>query len=459
MNKSRKLTNGIVRALGLVLAFLIAFSGAGLSFMNNEAAIRSEAASAKISKKKKTIRVGQTFKLKIKNSKKDYVWKSSNSEVAMVLVGAGQSAQIGGMKPGKATITATNGNKVFKCKVTVKAQSKDNDNSGKDPGKDDNSGKDDKSDNGKNNDNTGDNSGKDNKSQNDDKKQETVSVPTLDDELNSDTYGLLYPQKKIDYIPKTYYDISTADDLLKAMINGVQTCTRGIGVRYDNQNFSYWKSLYMDYINRSEMCNSTNVFYADSEDTGVMAISPIYKFGWKALTYYKFIRPGMDEDLRDYISIDDITMKSLKMAHEIAEDAIKAHSGDEKAILQYVNDRICDLTTYSKPVPAEKDAPARDVIGVFINHDAVCEGYTAAMQLVLNILGFENHTVKNKRDNHIWNRVKVNGTWYHIDATWNDRKRSDGSYANEWFMLTDAEITKKNGSSDAHAWIEPQFMD
>ena len=81
-------------------------------------------------------------------------------------------------------------------------------------------------------------------------------MPTLDDELNSDTYGLLYPQKKTDYIPKTYYDISTADDLLKAMINGVQTCTRGIGVRYDNQNFSYWKSLYMDYINRSEMCNT-----------------------------------------------------------------------------------------------------------------------------------------------------------------------------------------------------------
>ena len=29
---------------------------------------------------------------------------------------------------------------------------------------------------------------------------------------------------------------------------------------------------------------------------------------------------------------------------------------------------------------------------------------------------------------HIWNYVKVNGTWYHIDATWNDNASDNTEY-------------------------------
>lgn len=457
------------KLLSLLLLFVIAFS----SFT----AAPAEAASAKISKKKKTVYVGQSFKLKIKNSKKDYVWKSSDNSVAIVVAGAGQSAVIGAIKPGKATITATAGKKTFKCKVTVKVKPEDKipepDDTEKDPDKDSTSGntgteKDPDKDSTSGDtgtekdpvkDSTSGDTGKDGNSGKKTDDQKKTSVPTLEEELASDTYGLLYPRQKTDYRPRIYYNISSNDDLLKVMIDGIRECTRGIVVKYDRQNFNYWKTLYLDYINLSEMCNSTNVFYADSEDSNTMAVSPIYKEGWKALTYYKYIRPGMDDDLREYITPSDDTLKILKMAHEIAEDAVKAYPDDERAILKYVNNKICDLTTYSDPIPESKEAPARDVTGVFLNHDAVCEGYTATMQLVMNILGFENHTVKNKKDTHIWNRVKVDGTWYHIDATWNDRKDSAGNYENSWFMLTDDEITKKNGSSDAHAWTKPKFME
>ena len=465
--------------LSLLLAFIIAFSGTAFTLAQTAPAVEAEAASAKISKKKKTVYVGQVFNLKIKNSKKDYVWKSTNSEVAMVVSGAGQRAQIGAFKAGKVTITATCGKKVFKCKVTVKEKPEETEDSktGKDTEKD--TGKDTEKDNGKDTKDKDDKSGsddsgnkidtnKDNQQPGNDEKQntgttktDTITVPTLEEELASDTYGLLYSHKKTDYIPRTNYDtvINSEDDLLKVMIAGVQSGTRGIVAKYGSMTYNYWKTKYLELIDRSEMYNAANEFCIENEEAGTLSIFPMYKEGWYALVYYRYTRPGMDEDLRDYIKPNDETIKILKMAHELAEDAIKAHPGDERAILKYVNDKICDLTTYSNPIPQRKDDPARDIMGVFVNHDAVCEGYTAAMQLVLNILGFENQTIKNKADTHIWNRVKVDGTWYHIDATWNDRQNSDGSYEDAWFMLTDDELDKKNAGASGHAWNKPKYLD
>ena len=84
-------------------------------------------------------------------------------------------------------------------------------------------------------------------------------------------------------------------------------------------------------------------------------------------------------------------------------------------------------------------------------------GYAAAFSLVLNILGIENRTLNNdeKPENataHIWNYVKVNGRWYHIDATWNDNASDNVSYMHDYFMLTDEELKKKDDST-AHKWM------
>lgn len=90
--------------------------------------ITSNAASPKLSKKKKTITVGKTFTLKVKNFKRDFKWVTSNDNVAkLVSVNAKKnSVKIKGINPGKATITAKIGKKKLKCKVTVKANKQTN---------------------------------------------------------------------------------------------------------------------------------------------------------------------------------------------------------------------------------------------------------------------------------------------------------------------------------------------
>ena len=50
----------------------------------------------------------------------------------------------------------------------------------------------------------------------------------------------------------------------------------------------------------------------------------------------------------------------------------------------------------------------------------VCQGYTLAMTYILNRLGIECISCRCDEVNHVWNCVKIDGKWYHIDLTWND---------------------------------------
>lgn len=65
--------------------------------------------------KKKTISVGETFKLKVKNGS-GFKFSTSNKKVAIVDKSSGK---VKGKAKGKATITAKKGNKKLTCKVTV----------------------------------------------------------------------------------------------------------------------------------------------------------------------------------------------------------------------------------------------------------------------------------------------------------------------------------------------------
>lgn len=105
MKKSRKLAMGLILfAMAAVLSVPVGAS----------------AAKGKINKKKVTITVGKTVKLKVKNIKKKVKWSSGKKKVAKV----SKKGVVKGLRAGKATITAKAGKKKFRCKVTVKKKKK-----------------------------------------------------------------------------------------------------------------------------------------------------------------------------------------------------------------------------------------------------------------------------------------------------------------------------------------------
>ncbi len=81
---------------------------------------------------KKTIYVGDSCTIKLLNNSKNVTWSTSNKNIKIVSKNQKQ-AKIKGVKKGTSYLTAKSGGKTYKCKITVKAKSK-NKNTGKSNG-------------------------------------------------------------------------------------------------------------------------------------------------------------------------------------------------------------------------------------------------------------------------------------------------------------------------------------
>lgn len=100
---------------------------------------------------------------------------------------------------------------------------------------------------------------------------------------------------------------------------------------------------------------------------------------------------------------------------EIVKEAKNMNSDYEKEL--YVHDYIIDNCTYEK---SDSNALIYTSYGCLVEGKAVCEGISKAMQLLLVNCGVKCQTVTGARNTepHMWNIVKVNGNWYHVDTTW-----------------------------------------
>lgn len=282
------------------------------------------------------------------------------------------------------------------------------------------------------------------------KPQSGVSVPTLEEDMAGSTYGLLHQKPREAYVGRNYYRISNEEDFVKAVHDGLYRGIKGIVLQYDFGNYDYWNDMFNKIVNRSEFGGFVKAGYlVEPEGDGVIGIYPVFNVAWEALNYYRYREPEAGEE----------AMKVLREAHKLAEDAMKACPGDEYGLMLYVNNKICNITKYADPIPKGIGVPERDATGVFVKGSAVCTGYATAYRLVMEILGIENAVIVNNKEAedpayHIWNYVKYNGNWYHVDVTWNDSEVD--SLRNDYFMLTDEELRKKTASSSdayAHDWV------
>ena len=73
---------------------------------------------------------------------------------------------------------------------------------------------------------------------------------------------------------------------------------------------------------------------------------------------------------------------------------------------------------------------------------SICGGYSDIMSIYLNYLGIQNYKITST--NHVWNLVKIDGKWYHLDLTWDDPIASDGKQylLHNFFLIETNELLK-----------------
>lgn len=111
------------------------------------------------------------------------------------------------------------------------------------------------------------------------------------------------------------------------------------------------------------------------------------------------------------------------------------------------HDYIANNTRYDQSVKTVEDKLALssyNAYGLLVNHKAICGGYTDALAIYLNMLGYTNYRVATNE--HIWNLVNINGTYYHIDLTWDDPVTSNGSdqLLHDYFLISNATLHQKD---------------
>lgn len=117
----------------------------------------------------------------------------------------------------------------------------------------------------------------------------------------------------------------------------------------------------------------------------------------------------------------------------------RAMSGDYEK-LKYVHDWIVNNTVYiyaDTHYESEADGPV-------VYGKAICEGYSKAFMYFAQSMGYECVCVRGAAGgvDHMWNMVKLNGQWYHVDVTWDDPVMSDGSQMlrHKYFLISDSTI-------------------
>ena len=106
------------------------------------------------------------------------------------------------------------------------------------------------------------------------------------------------------------------------------------------------------------------------------------------------------------------------------------------------HDKIINTIDYAYDDDGEPENAqwAHNIMGVFEEKNAVCEGYAKTFQLLLNLRGVQNVMVNGIAGGgaHAWNLIRLDdGQWYWCDLTWDDAPNYTWGIHYGYFCVTD----------------------
>ena len=198
----------------------------------------------------------------------------------------------------------------------------------------------------------------------------------------------------------------------------------------DNPQFFYIAKRYSYVISqRKNIVLDFSLYYSDGEteddfdDDGnptstadrTKIRSQIIEFSNK-ITEFLATVPSNVSELEKEKRIYDFELDTVRYDDEIA-DAVKA--GNEGVITH-------SFSAY----------------GALCKGLSVCEGYAKLFQYLCYQVGINATQVHGYSDgNHMWNAVKLDGSWYMVDTTWDDSSKHDGLRYYKYFNVTEKQLS------------------
>ncbi len=156
-------------------------------------------------------------------------------------------------------------------------------------------------------------------------------------------------------------------------------------------------------------------------------------------------------------NIGNVEIKSVKhySSEEIAavEEKMQlinnkiTNTTNQREIIKFIHDEIINTTKYDKDRSDLGITKYKSDIayGPLVQGYALCGGYSDAMALFLDYYDIPNFKVIS--ENHVWNAVKIENKWLHLDLTWDDPVSANDNRDNleyTFFLIDNKELTKLN---------------
>lgn len=154
-------------------------------------------------------------------------------------------------------------------------------------------------------------------------------------------------------------------------------------------------------------------------------------------------------NIAENVSDDDIIGKILVIHDAFADESKYA---------------TAELAAFDETTATAAEYVIYTAYGALVNKNAVCQGNTLALNMIYRELNERLKTkhgtdkdyivtaiCRSEEKNHIWNCLKIDGKWYHLDETWNDpvfvdenEKVLDVNYGalHDYFLATTEEMGK-----------------
>lgn len=156
---------------------------------------------------------------------------------------------------------------------------------------------------------------------------------------------------------------------------------------------------------------------------------------------------------------DKIKEHRQAMQSRVKKFARQAEKLDEKGKELFIHDFIVNNVKYDKL----KKEYSHEIIGALGNGVAVCEGMAKAVKILCDELGIwciialsEANPDKGIKYRHAWNVVRINGKYYHLDATFDNTLSRDDIVRYDYFNLPDKQIFRDH---EPVIWKVPECID
>ena len=244
-------------------------------------------------------------------------------------------------------------------------------------------------------------------------------------------YDFLYVQNSKDYIPYSYDDLM---DIIYSVINqGWEDFTFYCPKEYtecaeDIAEITKNEIMLTHLNNFVHPYNSFNSLKTSIKEDGEITINVTYLYKNEEIEVINQYVDNLIKELYDS-SLDDF--ENIKLIH----------------------DYIIDHTKYDtvRNDTGDSEYESFNAYGPVVSGYATCNGYADLMSIILTKLGYQNYKIATTKEEisyesngHVWNAVKIDDEWLHLDLTWDDPVSSDGKdyLYHKYFLVTNEELQK-----------------